>query len=296
MKNRTIREIQPTEMIGPPLLRKFLVHLETVETTDDVWNLLLELCHEMGLSALDYVYATDFRNWQQAQFIRTTASSKWLDYVRKYPTIRQTSVFRRHCVHYLTPVLCGPAHIEMMGDVSEAMRIHGEATKNEVGMNAGISFPLRMDDPGQAASLAWGGPHDRFEFAEVIREHGWTMHAASLSAHTRYTELFKAEFIERNELTEKQRELIKLVGKGLMDKQIAHELDISFSAVRQRLARVQSKTGVQNRAELAALAMRVGLVPDPLLRPHSSDLTVFLSMADGKTGAERIPDPARAAE
>lgn len=295
MKN-TVREIQPVEMIGPPPLRHFLVRLESVETTDEVWNLLLELCHEIGLCALDYVYATDFRNWEQAQFIRTTASSKWLEYVRKFPTIRQTSVFRRHCVHYLTPVLCGPAHLELMGDVNDAMKIHGAATKSEMGMNAGIAFPLRMDDPGQAASLAWGGPQNREEFAQVIREHGWTMHAASLSAHTRYTELFKAEFIERNELTAKQRELIQLVGQGLMDKQIAHQLDISFSAVRQRLARVQAKTGVQNRAELAALAMRVGLVPDPLLRPHSADLTVFLSMSDGKTGAERMPDPARAAE
>ena len=71
-----------------------------------------------------------------------------------------------------------------------------------------------------------------------------------------------------------------------MDKQIATELGVSVSAVRQRLTVVQNKTGAQNRADLAALAMRMGLISDPLLKPHAEELTVFLSTGDGKSGKE----------
>ncbi|MEM6729706.1 MAG: hypothetical protein AAF618_14470, partial [Pseudomonadota bacterium] len=45
------------------------------------------------------------------------------------------------------------------------------------------------------------------------------------------------------------------------------ELGISISAVRQRMAALQDKTGLANRTDLAALAMSLGIVPDPLNRP-----------------------------
>ncbi|MEC3862512.1 LuxR C-terminal-related transcriptional regulator [Mesobacterium sp. TK19101] len=296
MTNQRTRPVAGTERFIPQHLLEFLVSLETTRSTNDVWDLILELAQSLRLTVVDYVYATDFRNWEQAQFIRTTFDSTWLDYVKQFPHIRHTSNFRMHAVHKLTPIMVGPAYLDEMGDISPEKRRHVMLSA-KMGLQAGVGFPLRMGDPGQAAVLAFGGDFTRAEFDALMAEHGWTLHAAALSAHTRYTELFKAEFIERNELTEKQKELVRLVGQGLMDKQIAHELGISFSAVRQRLAAVQQKTGAQNRADLAALAMRVGLVADPLIRDHRDDLTVFLSMGDGKTGREVRPEPpATAAE
>ena len=52
---------------------------------------------------------------------------------------------------------------------------------------------------------------------------------------------------------------------------------------------MQKKIGVQNRSDLVAVAARLGLVTDPLLRGHDDVLTVFLSTGDGKTGAEFPP-------
>jgi DNA-binding CsgD family transcriptional regulator len=181
--------------------------------------------------------------------------------------------------------MVGPAYFDEMGPLSEDKRRHINLAA-QMGLEAGVAFPLRMGDPGQAALMTFGGAFSREAFDAILQQHGWTLHAAALSAHTRYTELFKLEFVERNQLTEKQKELLRLVGQGLMDKQIAHLLGISFSAVRQRLATVQQKTGAANRADLAALAMRVGLVADPLLKEHGDDLTVFLCTGDGRTGKE----------
>ncbi len=154
----------------------------------------------------------------------------------------------------------------------------------DFGFRAGLAVPLRIRDPGQAPLIRLGSDFSRAEFDALLAEYGWTLHAAMLSAHARYTELIKLEFTARNQLTEKRKEMLWLVGQGLMDKQIANQLGIFFSAVRQRLSTVQTKTGAQNRADLAALAARLGLVSDPLLRGHRDDLTVFPCTGDGKTG------------
>jgi len=277
--------LRDTETFLPPRLLDFLLQLERASSTDSVWEIILQFAKWLELPVVDYVYATDFRNWEQAQFIRTTFSSRWFEHVKQHAHIRNTSNFRMHGCRYLTPIKVGPAYLDLMGEISPQKRRHVELAA-EMGLRAGVAFPLRMGDPGHAALLAFGGPFSAETFDAFLEVHGHALHIAALTAHARYTELFKTEFIERNQLTQKQKELLRLVGQGLMDKQIAHALGISFSAVRQRLATVQQKTGAQNRADLAALAARVGLVPDPLLKAHEEDLTVFLSTGDGKTGTE----------
>jgi DNA-binding CsgD family transcriptional regulator len=291
MIERYIRTVGQNETFIPTRLQRFLIALEASQSSEEVWQHMLELYAGLGLNSVDYVCATDFRDWQQAQFIRTTHHSSWIEHARRNPNIRKTSYFRTHAIKYLTPIIVGVEYIDVYADVSPERREIMQLAA-EMGLRAGIGIPLRMNEPGQAGIITIGGDISRTEFDAILSEHGWTIHASALSAHTRYTELFKSEFVERNRLTPKQRELIELVGRGMMDKQIAHDLEISVSTVRQRLSVVQAKTGAQNRADLAALAMRIGCVPDPLLKKHGSDLTVFLSTGDGKTGTEfGDPDP-----
>ncbi len=51
-------------------------------------------------------------------------------------------------------------------------------------------------------------------------------------------------------LTEREREIIELVGKGLSNKDIAHKLSISDSTVRHHLTSIFDKVGVPNRQML----------------------------------------------
>ena len=281
-------QVRGTEFCTPPYLVDFILRLEASATSEDVWQEILGFANRLGLDSVDYCCASDFRNWERAQFIRTTFHSEWFEFLKQYPHIRQTSNFRMHGVNYLTPMKVGPEYIEDMGEISDEKRRHIELSA-EMGLSAGIAIPLRSGEVGQAALISLGGRLTRKEFDAIWNVHGWTIHAAMLTAHARYSQLFNSEFVVRNKLTEKHKELIRLVGEGLMDKQIAHKLDISFSAVRQRLIAVQKKIGVQNRSDLVAVAARLGLVTDPLLRGHDDVLTVFLSTGDGKTGAEFPP-------
>jgi NarL family two-component system response regulator LiaR len=62
------------------------------------------------------------------------------------------------------------------------------------------------------------------------------------------------------DLTEREREVLALVAAGLSNVQIARQLDISLSTARFHVSTILSKLGAANRAEAAAMAVKLGLV------------------------------------
>ena len=64
-------------------------------------------------------------------------------------------------------------------------------------------------------------------------------------------------------LTDRELEVLKLVTAGQRNREIAVELGISENTVKFHLKNIVEKLHAQNRAELAARAVREGLVPDP---------------------------------
>lgn len=63
-------------------------------------------------------------------------------------------------------------------------------------------------------------------------------------------------------LTEREREVIVLVGRGLSNKDIAHHLSIADSTVRHHLTSIFDKVGVPNRQKLLLHTHRLNLSPD----------------------------------
>jgi DNA-binding NarL/FixJ family response regulator len=63
-------------------------------------------------------------------------------------------------------------------------------------------------------------------------------------------------------LTERELSVLRLVTEGLRNREIATELGISENTVKFHLKNIVEKLHAQNRAELAARAVREGLVPD----------------------------------
>jgi DNA-binding CsgD family transcriptional regulator len=60
-------------------------------------------------------------------------------------------------------------------------------------------------------------------------------------------------------LTEREREVLRLISEGLTDRVIAERLFISANTVRSHLERVREKTGLRRRSELTRLAIELGL-------------------------------------
>jgi DNA-binding NarL/FixJ family response regulator len=67
---------------------------------------------------------------------------------------------------------------------------------------------------------------------------------------------------EAQHLTERELEVLQLVTAGQRNREIASELGISENTVKFHLKNIVEKLHAQNRAELAARAVREGLVPE----------------------------------
>jgi DNA-binding CsgD family transcriptional regulator len=62
-------------------------------------------------------------------------------------------------------------------------------------------------------------------------------------------------------LSARELEVLRLVARGLGNKEIAAELDITTHTVKYHLAAVLEKLGVRSRTEAVSLGVRKGLVP-----------------------------------
>jgi DNA-binding NarL/FixJ family response regulator len=70
---------------------------------------------------------------------------------------------------------------------------------------------------------------------------------------------------ERDELSERELEVLRLLVAGASNKAIAAQLNLSENTIKTHISRIFAKLGVQSRAEAVAVALQRGLVP--LKRP-----------------------------
>ncbi len=68
------------------------------------------------------------------------------------------------------------------------------------------------------------------------------------------------ETVSINSLSEREKEVVKLIGQGYKNKRISSELCISETTVRHHLTSIYDKLGVSDRLELLVYAHRYGLV------------------------------------
>jgi DNA-binding NarL/FixJ family response regulator len=84
---------------------------------------------------------------------------------------------------------------------------------------------------------------------------------AAMSAHmsTTLVRHTAAGHLLPEALTPREREILHMVGAGAGNQEIAEQLVISETTVRSHINRLQQKTGMENRTQLALYAVRIGL-------------------------------------
>jgi DNA-binding NarL/FixJ family response regulator len=65
---------------------------------------------------------------------------------------------------------------------------------------------------------------------------------------------------ELDVLTEREREIVALVGEGLSNDEIAERLVLSPATAKTHVSRAMVKLGVRDRAQLVVVAYQTGLV------------------------------------
>jgi DNA-binding NarL/FixJ family response regulator len=67
-------------------------------------------------------------------------------------------------------------------------------------------------------------------------------------------------------VTPREREVLRLVGQGLLPEEIARNLSLGVATIRTHIYRLRTKLGLKDRAQLVSFAFRAGL-----MRPTSTD-------------------------
>src|SRR5215831_16734131 len=66
--------------------------------------------------------------------------------------------------------------------------------------------------------------------------------------------------VEPSQISEREREILRLVAMGATNQQIAHQLNISINTVKVHLRNIFGKIGAASRTEATVYAIQQGLV------------------------------------
>jgi DNA-binding NarL/FixJ family response regulator len=152
-------------------------------------------------------------------------------------------------------------------EIGELVRLVGTAqpaTRVLLAEDA-LSAPTGRADPGPAGRTRAVSGH---ELAEAIRQvvaGGWVTIAPAAPAATAPTPPARPErddsleLLLRN-LSERERQVLALLGRGYANRRIAEVCNLSLNTVRTHVQNVLVKLGVHSKLEAAAIAVRHGLV------------------------------------
>ncbi|MGH3935225.1 MAG: response regulator [Pseudonocardiaceae bacterium] len=94
------------------------------------------------------------------------------------------------------------------------------------------------------------------ELASALR----SVHHGGAPLHPRVAATVMHSVTQRDPLTAREREVLRLIGRGLSNRLIARELVLSEKTVKAHVSAILGKLGVTDRTQAALLAVRDGLV------------------------------------
>jgi DNA-binding NarL/FixJ family response regulator len=132
-----------------------------------------------------------------------------------------------------------------------ALTSFGEKERVSAALEAGASgYILKEADPDEIAAALRAAHRGELQLDPAV-------------TRPFITSLAHPQFDLMSSLTPRELEVLRLVGTGKTNKEIARELVISERTARTHVSKVLGKLGVSSRTQAALLAVREGLVPQP---------------------------------
>jgi DNA-binding NarL/FixJ family response regulator len=125
----------------------------------------------------------------------------------------------------------------------------------EVWLNSELMTKVINDFRQSRATVSTETPSEEGDKTGSAPASGWRLPASKRDAY---------EDVKIARLTDREREVIELVGQGMRNQQIADKLCISVITVRHHLTSIFSKLEVGDRFELAIYSFRHGLAKPPI--------------------------------
>ncbi|MEC8581443.1 MAG: hypothetical protein VXZ18_11905 [Pseudomonadota bacterium] len=266
----------------PELLQTTLRELDLAKTSKEVWGTILQLGTTVRLPYIDLVYKAPHQS-EQAATVWKNYNSDWLDRALGASHHCPWTAFRAPLTQGLTPRLAGQQFLDKDTKTTAPLESAYEAAASN-GLPSSFVVPVSMHAPPYKGTLSFSGDASRRETLAILRAHGWALQTVALVGFTKLITTQLREFSAGANITEKQSDILRLLGEGLKDREIADCLGVTVSAVRQRMTSMSKNTGLHTRAELAALAMSLGLLSDPTQPRDATETNGQISL---KTAAKR---------
>ncbi|MEN1727061.1 MAG: response regulator transcription factor [Pseudomonadota bacterium] len=138
---------------------------------------------------------------------------------------------------------------------------HPELPVCVISANNNVVVIQRAMDHGAAAFIHKSASVDTIREAleSVLAGNLWNPNDGNVSEATQADELDTAERI--SELTPQQFRVLMMVAEGMLNKQIAYDLDISEATVKAHMTAIFRKLGVTNRTQAVLLAQKLAVDP-----------------------------------
>lgn len=253
---------KPFETYFPAEITEFHTNLNFTNHEEDVFGLVNDLALKCGFDGLIYEYCNNVFAENPDLFMRTNLPSVFLEFEKLMHKRGHVGYGRSHAIRKWTPTVAGsefsPFYKSYPSQILK-FRIANIMT----GLKSGFGIPLRSPEKATRAGFAFTSTLKRDEFDKVFKQHAWALHAAAWAAHIRILQHTNENNTNRNLLTGRQRQYLEYLSKGLLDKQIAHEMNISHSAVRKYQYAVAKRLNVKKRNEIINKAIELGILKNP---------------------------------
>ena len=249
------------ESVFPEPLIDFHTSLNFTKSEEEVFQLLSALSRQCGFDAIVYEYCPDIHAGKPDLFMRTDLPKAFEALERSAAKQSKLGYSRQHGLAKWTPTVAGYEFADLYSEYPNQVWKYRLAALVS-GLRSGFGVPLRSPDPASRAGLGFASKLPRKEFDSLFQAHRFTLYTAAWAGHIRILQHARTRS-NKPSLTGRQLSYLKLLAKGLLDKQIAHALEISHSAVRKHQYAVARRFGVERRNEIVNRAIEYGIIPNP---------------------------------
>ncbi|GEM_PF-7042600 len=258
--------IKPNESAFSHELIEFLHILNRTKTCEEAYQSLIKLASGTGFPVVIYEYCHDHTRPVKALFMRSNLPAPLMSLEKKFSGKEKFMPGRIHARDHLTPGVAGFEFADMFADFPSYQLKHRLIAMG-TGLRSGFGIPLRTQHPNTRAGIGFVSKLKRKECLEAIERHGMMLCVAAWNTHIRIIQLQNTN-VNQEFFTEKQKQFLRLLCDGHMDKYISDQMGISYSGVRKHQNAVAKKLGVKQRSQIVSEVLRRGFLEGEGIMPN----------------------------
>ncbi|MDA7949200.1 MAG: LuxR family transcriptional regulator [Hyphomicrobiaceae bacterium] len=237
-------------------LLDFVETMNDVDAIDTAWEKTVRYMRSLGASHVGNLLDLN----DSGLFHLNTSSRRVIEIYREY-VYPDHDPKRTHCQNNVTPYFFGQEFWDQEPNLSDPRRWCDEELV-DAGGRALVAIPIHMPHSKDWGHVSIATDFCREEFVSFYNDRGGKLHVAAITAFNRIYNLAKNEEAKSIGLTDREREVLLWLGRGLLADRIAERLNIKTITVSFHLANARRKLNARTSAQALVKSVQFGLI-DP---------------------------------